>query len=67
MLTSIASSMGGFSSPEEPREIAQEVFGRVWGHLHRFEGRAQLESWVYRYCSLTLMDARRARRRVATE
>lgn len=52
---------GGFASAEEHNEISQEVFSRVWSHLDRFEGRATLESWVYRYCSLTLMDARRAR------
>ena len=61
MLSAMGKRSGGFVSAEEHHEVSQEVFSRVWSHLDRFEGRATLESWVYRYCSLTLMDARRAR------
>ena len=61
MLSAIGGRTGGFASPEERNEVAQEVFSRVWSHLERFAGRATLESWVFRYCSLTLMDARRSR------
>lgn len=61
MLAAMGRRTGGFHSAEEHAEVSQEVFSRVWGHLDRFEGRATLESWVFRYCSLTLMDARRSR------
>ena len=29
--------------------------------MPRFEGRSTLETWVYRFCALTLLDTRRAR------
>jgi len=34
--------------PEEAEEVAQDVFVRAWRGLHRFEGRAQLSTWLYR-------------------
>jgi len=61
MLSAMGRRSGGLVSAAEQEEVSQEVFSRVWGHLDRYEGRATLESWVFRYCSLTLMDARRGR------
>jgi RNA polymerase sigma-70 factor, ECF subfamily len=34
--------------PEEAGDVAQEVFLRAWRGLARFEGRAQLSTWLYR-------------------
>jgi Sigma-70 region 2 len=34
--------------PWEAEEVAKEVFVRAWRGLARFEGRAQLTSWLYR-------------------
>jgi len=67
MLAAMGRRTGGFQSADEHAEVSQEVFSRVWGHLDRFEGRATLESWVFRYCSLTLMDARRSRWKTDSE
>jgi RNA polymerase sigma-70 factor (ECF subfamily) len=33
---------------EEAGDVAQEVFLRAWRGLDRFEGRAQLSTWLYR-------------------
>jgi RNA polymerase sigma-70 factor (ECF subfamily) len=34
--------------PEEARDLSQEVFLQVYRHLHRFEGRSSLKTWIYR-------------------
>src|ERR1700761_4683229 len=34
--------------PGEADDVAQEVFLRVWRSIDRFEGRAQLSTWLYR-------------------
>lgn len=34
--------------PADAEDVAQEVFLRAWRGLGRFEGRAQLSTWLYR-------------------
>lgn len=49
-------------------DAAQETLITVWNRLPDFAGRAQLESWVYRFCFLTLMNhMRRSRKRRDSE
>ncbi|MCC6782074.1 MAG: sigma-70 family RNA polymerase sigma factor [Planctomycetes bacterium] len=63
ILDALAKRSAAFRSPEERRELAQEVFARVWAKLPGFVGHATLETWVYRFCALTLVERLRARRR----
>lgn len=48
--------------PGEIDDLAQEVFARVWKRLDEYRGEAALETWVYRFCCWTMLDALRQRR-----
>lgn len=50
-------------SQEELEDLAQEVFTRMWNRLGTFRGEGSLETWAYRFCALTMLDALRARPR----
>lgn len=43
-------------------DVSQEVFARVWTALPTFKGLATLETWVFRFCMLTLLDHQRSMR-----
>ncbi len=45
-------------------DLAQDTLIVVWCKLDEFEGRAALESWVYRICYLELMNAIRKKKRL---
>lgn len=50
-------------APDALEDVSQETIVVVWNKLPEFEGRARLESWLYRFCFLTLMNhARREQR-----
>lgn len=46
----------------ELADVAQEVTLAVWRRLRDYSGRASLETWVYKFCTLTLMGTLRRRR-----
>ena len=49
---------------EVSRDLAQEVWLRVYGHLDRFEARADIFTWIYRIAvNLTLNHLKREKRR----
>ncbi len=49
-------------------DVGQDVMLLVWQKLPTFEGRATLESWVYRICQLEILTfLRRQRRRPALD
>lgn len=50
------------ASPEDAEEIAQDAMIRVLRDIHRFEGRARLDTWLYRVVSNACKDFRKARR-----
>ena len=52
-------------SPFEAEDAVQETMLRAWRGLDRFEGRAQLRSWLYRIATNVCMDALNGRNRRA--
>lgn len=65
-LRTLNARRGGFFSPEELDDLAQEVFARVWKRLDGFRGESEITSWVWRFCSLIfLARARDAARQSA--
>lgn len=48
---------------QELHDVVQDVWTRVWAKLHAYDGRAALETWVYKFCEYELRNAlRRAAR-----
>jgi RNA polymerase sigma-70 factor (ECF subfamily) len=55
-------------APRAWEDLYQEIALQLWRSLHRFEGRASLDTWVYRVALNTAIDfVRRDRRRDARE
>lgn len=48
---------------DELGEVAQQALLAVWRKLGTFEGRASLETWVYKFCHLELVSYLRKRSR----
>ncbi|MCE9592662.1 MAG: sigma-70 family RNA polymerase sigma factor [Planctomycetes bacterium] len=49
--------------PSDLSDAAQEALTQIWQRLESFEGRSTLETWVYRFCTNTFMNAVRKHRR----
>jgi len=54
-------------SPSDADDITQDAFVRAFRHIHRFEGRSEFFTWLYRIALNLALNARRdrARRRTA--
>jgi RNA polymerase sigma-70 factor (ECF subfamily) len=47
----------------EADDVAQETFVRAWRAIDRFDGRAELFTWLYRICVNVALNHRRSRKR----
>lgn len=56
ILASRNARLGRPLTPEDLADLAQETLLLIWKKLGTFEGRAALETWVYRICCLELMN-----------
>lgn len=62
----VASQNGRLGHPlsgEEMEDLIQDVQLDVWKKLDAFEGRAALETWVFRFCQIGLLRALERRKR----
>src|SRR5262245_36309792 len=57
--------LGSPLAREELLDLAQEVLALVWRKLPEYRGDAALESWVYPFCVLELLNARRRKRQAS--
>lgn len=48
-------------------DVVQETFLRAWRAIGRFDGRADLFTWLYRICINVTLNLRRQNRRIATD
>ncbi|MCC6672014.1 MAG: RNA polymerase sigma factor [Planctomycetes bacterium] len=55
--------LGSPLAASELGEVVQDVVLKVWENLASFRGDASLETWVFRFCEFTLLNAVRRRRR----
>ena len=57
-----------FLPNDEVLEVVQDTLVRVWFKLREYRGASKLETWVYRFCYLELLNhlRRRARRPMPT-
>jgi RNA polymerase sigma-70 factor (ECF subfamily) len=53
-------------APDELPDLAQDVVAVVWRKLGDYDGRASLETWIFRICSLELMNFARKKSRRAS-
>lgn len=47
----------------EADDVTQETFVRAWKAIDRFDGRAELFTWLYRICVNVALNLRRSRKR----
>jgi RNA polymerase sigma-70 factor (ECF subfamily) len=47
----------------EADDVTQETFVRAWRAIDRFDGRAELFTWLYRICVNVALNIRRSRKR----
>ena len=47
---------------EDARDVAQMVFVRVWGEIHRYDSRYSLNTWLYRIATNLSIDFLRSSR-----
>lgn len=48
-------------------DVTQETFFRAYRAIERFDGRAEIFTWLYRICVNVSLNLRRSRRRVTTD
>ena len=63
ILASLNRRIGRPLREEDIADLAQDTVIVIWEKLETFEGRGRIETWVYRFCFLSLMNRVRRRER----
>ena len=63
ILRSRNARLGNPLTDQELPVLVQDTLAVIWRKLPEFEGRAALETWIYRICTFELMNAIRRKRR----
>ena len=65
ILASLNNRMGFQLSEHDLADLSQDTLVVIWRKLESFEGRARLETWVYRICYLEFMNRVRRHNRIS--
>ncbi len=63
ILSAKNTELGRPLGPAELDDVTQETLLAIWKKLPTYDGRARLETWVFRFCLLELLKRLRGRRR----
>ena len=63
IVAAVNSKLGRPLGREECDDVAQEALMAVWKKIDQFDGRAQLQTWVYPFCYFETLRRLRKRRR----
>jgi RNA polymerase sigma-70 factor (ECF subfamily) len=67
MVRALHRRKGGPLRSDELEDVEQAVIAALWGKLAQFEGRARLETWIFRFTQLEVHKALDRRRRARAE
>ena len=65
ILAALNNRLGGQLTEHDLADLSQDSLLVIWRKLERFEGRAKLETWVYRICYLEILNRVRSNTRSA--
>lgn len=59
--------LGFMKNPEDARDVAQEVFIKIYRKIGGFHFECSLATWIYTVCASTCMDALRKNQKIVSE
>ena len=63
ILASINDKLGAHLSRDELADLAQDTLVRIWGKISTYQARSRLETWVYGFCLMEVLNRVRSRSR----
>ena len=63
ILASINDKLGAHLSRDELADLSQDTLVRIWGKISTYQARSRLETWVYGFCLMEVLNRVRSRSR----